>query len=797
MKIVKWIAVILLGLILLMAICGWLFLQSQATDYNEKLSIDGLNDEVEVYYDDYAIPHIYASNDEDAFRALGYLHAKERLWQMELVRRIAPGRLSEILGQATVETDRLFKTLGIQQYSEQSVAHFNNGLAPEIRAELLAYLDGVNQYIDKGDTPLEFYVLGVEKSHFEPIDLYNVLGYMSFSFAMAHKTEPVLTAVLEKYGPEYLSDLQVTCDTTTTLIRSGVGTPEMEDISMDVNKIMNQLPSPAFIGSNSWILGGDKTKSGHPLFANDPHIGFSQPSVWYEAHLHTPNLETYGFFLAGCPYPQISHNSDHAIGLTMFENDDLDMYREKQNPNNDGQYEYKGAWLDYQVRQETILVKDADPVVFTVKETGHGPIANSALKTLETSDPVSLWWAYLKFPNQGYEALRELTFAKNIEEARDGASKIHAPGLNVMYADKAGNIAWWACAKLPIRPDHVNSKLILDGASGNDDPVGFYDFSENPHAENPEWGYVYSANNQPLKEGQPLVPGYYLPEDRARRIVHLLENKNDWTAEDIRAMQLDVTSDNVPEITASLLAMLDPSQLSAKEKNAFDQLLAWKGDFEKESIAPVIYNKWMYHVTHSVFADEMGEDLFDVFNGTHVMKRSLQPLFANSSSKWWDDVTTKDAVETEKDIVAGAFTKSIQELEQQLGSDQVTWEWGRVHTLVHNHSFSSVPCLGIYFNVGPFSVPGNIETINNLMHRLQPDGTYEVYAGPSTRRVIDFADVPGNSWGILPTGESGNVMSPHYADQAQMYANGEHRRMLLDKKEIMENAKYRTVMRKQ
>ncbi len=794
MKIIKWAGIVLLTIVLISAIAAGGFLQSQKPDYSEDFSLTGLQDEVEVYFDDYAIPHIYAKTDVDAYRTLGYLQAKERLWQMELVRRIAPGRLSEVFGEATLETDKLFRTLGIHQYSVESMRHFDNGMDPEIKELVLAYLDGVNQFIDKGDTPLEFLILGLEKSHFSPIDVYNVLGYMSFSFAMAHKTEPVLTYVLENFGPGLLNDLQVHVDSATTMIASGIGTAGLKEFSINVGKIMNQLPVPAFIGSNSWVVSGAKTKSGQPFFANDPHIGFSQPAVWYEAHLNTPNFETYGYFLGGFPFPQLSHNAHHAIGLTMFENDDIDMYREKQHPDNADEYEYKEEWLEYDSRVEIINVKDAESVNFIVKTTVHGPIVNESLKSLSDKYPVSLWWNFVKHPNHSLEAAYQMTMAKNMDEARKGASLIHGPGLNVMYADRDGNIAWWACAKLPKRPEHVNSKLILDGSSGADEPIGYYDFSENPHAENPDWDYVYSANNQPVVKGQPLHPGYYLPEDRARRIVHLLEGKDNWTADEIKAMQLDVTSDNVPEITASLLMALESSSFSAIEKNAFEVLETWNGGFEIENTAPVIYNKWLYHITYSTFADELGDDLFDVFNGTHIMKRSLQPLFANSASKWWDDVNTTDFSETMTDIVTKAFKQSVEELEQQLGPNTDEWQWGRVHTLEHNHSFSAVPSLKKYFNVGTFPAGGNIETINNLMHRLQPDGTYEVLAGPSTRRVVDFADVAGNSWSILPTGQSGNVMSDHYSDQAEMYAQGEFRRQLLDKEEIVEKAKYKAVI---
>ena len=290
----------------------------------------------------------------------------------------------------------------------------------------------------------------------------------------------------------------------------------MEALSLQVDKIMDEFPVSPLIGSNSWIVGGTKSKNGKVLFANDPHIGFSQPSVWYEGHLNTPDLNLYGYWLAGFPFPQLIHTEHHAIGLTMFENDDIDFFREKTIADKPGEYFYQNEWLPFETRKEVIKVKDAEDVEMTVRNTVHGPIMNDAIKGLENNEPVSMWWTYLLHKSMTVEAGYKLHKAKSMEEAKEAAALVHAPGLNVMYGDVDGNIAWWAVGKLPIRPDHVNSKLILDG-TGKDDPLGYYDFSENPQAENPESGYVYSANNQSVSPTGKFHPGYYLPEDRARR----------------------------------------------------------------------------------------------------------------------------------------------------------------------------------------------------------------------------------------------------------------------------------------
>ena len=793
MKLLKRLLLVLILLPLLGIAAGWFYLNSLEPDYNETGRLEGLLDGVEVVYDEFAIPHIYAKNNTDAFRTLGYVHAKDRLWQMELMRRIAPGRLSEVFGEATLETDKMFRMLGLGEYTEESVQHFENKAGQSVKELVLAYLEGVNEYVENGKTPLEFTILGLEKTPFSVADVYNVSGYMAFSFAMAHKTEPILTHILEHHGAAYLNDLMVHVDSNSTIIASGASNVDYEGLSLQVDERVNSLPVPAFIGSNSWVVSGKKTQSGEVLFANDPHIAFSQPAVWYEAHLNAPDLNLYGYWLGCFPFPQLIHTDHHAIGLTMFENDDIDLYREKVNPENPDQYQYKGEWRTFEKREETIRVKDSEAVTITVKSTVHGPVMNDGFSALKDSDPVSMWWVYTKHTNQLLESAFLLGMAKTVEEARLGATMIHAPGLNIMYGDKEGNIAWWSAGKLPQRPEHVNSKLILDG-TGADDPLGYFDFSENPQSENPEWGYVYSANNQSRSPSGRLHPGYYLPEDRARRIVSLLEKKDNWTAEDYQQMLLDVTSENAPEIVASISAGVDQSELSEKEKSVLTILRDWKGDFKKELAAPTVYSKMMYHIAVSTFSDELGKDLFDVFNGTHIMKRSLQPVLANADSKWWDDVNTAGVQESRTDIFNKAVKNTVAELTEQFGGNTDDWQWQKAHTLEHNHSFSAVPSLKKYFNVGPFPMSGNTETINNMHCRLQPDGTYEVFAGPSTRRIVDFANLAGNSWSILPTGQSGNVLSSHYADQSQMFAEGRFRKMLMERSEVEKVERYRSVL---
>jgi len=318
-------------LLLIIIIIGFFFYRSLLPTYDGTLDIDNLQEEVTIHYDTYGIPHIYANNEADAFTALGYAHAQDRLWQMELIRRIAPGRLSELFGEKLIETDRFFVALGIDEASELTVQNLDKNSKSYKLAQ--AYINGINEFIAHGATPVEFYLTGIDKTEFTIKDIHNVFGYMAFSFAMAHKTDPLLTEIQQKLGNEYLTDLGLHVDSKTTLLHNypekQKDTTQIEStLVAAVHNALDPLPIPQFIGSNSWVIAPQKTATGKVLFANDPHIGFSQPSVWYEAHVHTPTYEMYGYHLAGTPFPLLGHNRNIAYGMTMFENDDIDFYWE-------------------------------------------------------------------------------------------------------------------------------------------------------------------------------------------------------------------------------------------------------------------------------------------------------------------------------------------------------------------------------------------------------------------------------------------------------------------------------------
>lgn len=783
MKILKKIVLVILSVIIILALAlvGYGYYLKPTYEGEQKLK--NIQKETTVYFDDFGVPHIYANSQRDAMTALGYVHAQDRLWQMELMRRIAPGRLSEMFGSKLLKTDKFFTGLGINENSEKAIAKLDkNSQAYQLT---LAYIDGINQYMEEGKTPVEFQILGLKKDKFTLKDVYNIFGYMSFSFAMAQKTDPLLTDIRNKLGPEYLKDFGLDGSLGITKIKNFDGKAiEYAEISRSVASLLDNSPVPAFIGSNSWVIAPQKTKNGKVIFANDPHIVFSQPCTWYEAHIVVPDYEIYGYYLAGTPFPLLAHNRDYAYGLTMFENDDLDMFQEEENPNNKNQYKTVNGFQNYKIRKEIIKVKDSSNVVLEIRETQHGPIMNDLLDGVKENKPVAMSWIYTQQTNQILEAVYSLSHTKNLVDFRKGVSLIAAPGLNIMYGDAKGNIAWNTSGKLYKLDKSVNPNFILDGTNGVDDQKEFLDFSKNPHAINPSWGYIYSANNQTEAVDNYLYPGYYLPQDRAKRISSLLEPKNNWTKEDVGQMINDNTSSITPSVVKNLILALDLKSLSNNEKQAIEILEKWNGSNNLKDVAPTIYNKWIYNYLKNTFQDELGETDFKMLLSTHIVKQIIEPQSKNENSVWWDDVTTKNKKETRAEILIKSFHESIAIIENQLGKDLNSWTWERVHTLEHQHPLGKVAALRGVFNIGPFNVPGSTEVINNLFFDFTDSGEYAVKGGPSTRRVIDFSDIE-NSMSVLPTGQSGNPFSKHYNDQTEMYNAGKFRKMKMNKEEII------------
>jgi len=790
MKLLKKISKILLIIIILFSVVGFFILKSYKPQYSGELKLSGLKDEVKVYFDEYGIPHIYAQNKTDLYYSFGYLHAQERLFQMEILRRIASGRLSEILGSSTVKTDMFFRTLQVNKASSETVEKYFLDESKPFVQDVDNYLKGLNEYLFNGKTPIEYSLMGIEKQKFTREDLFNIAGYMAFSFAEGFKLDPMITKIKHNLGEKYLDDLISSYVPGTERIKlnndTSINYSSLGQISLNTMNIIDNLDVPFFEGSNSWVLSGNKTESGKVLFANDTHMAYAQPSIWYEAHLECPDYNLYGNFVAGIPFSLLGHNRSLAWGLTMFENDDVDLFFEEINPDDSTQYKLKDTWENFEFINEIIKIKDEKDTIITIRKTERGPVISDVMDGVGDT-PISLFWTFTQSDNKILQAFYELNNSHNIIDVKSAVSKIAAPGLNVMYGDKFGNIAYWASAKITKYKDSVNPSIIQNTEKY---PIGFYNFSKNPQSINPPSGFVYSANNQPDSVDGILYPGYYAPEDRAKQIVKFLSSSNNWNVEKVKKIQLSVKSEKKP-ITANIILSDINDEIINKTENhklAYDILKNWDGEHKLENNAPVIYYRLLRKVLEFTMIDELGKEDFEFMSYGHTASRSIPVFMKNKNSIWWDNIKT-DKKETRSDIFSSAFDSTIIALNNELGEDVDTWKWGKVHTVEYQHPIGKkVKLLRKVFNVGPYNVWGGRAVLNKISFKLSNDGKYKASSGPAMRTIIDFSDVENKAYSVIPTGQSGVFMSKHYFDQADMYNKGEYRKQMMNKEEIIKKS---------
>lgn len=779
---------VLVVLLALAAVGVYIYALGLRPQYSGEVEMASLNKDVEVLYDEYGIPHIYAQNASDAYFSLGYIHAQDRLFQMDLLRRVGSGRLSEFFGETTRGVDRLFRTLGIAESAKESAADFDE-LDPELKTAVQSYLNGVNHFAETGPVPLEYLIGGLPREPFTVEDVYSTAGYMAFSFAAALRTDPLVAQISEQLGAEYLKDLAVHHYPGEIVSPKGISTDSMPTITNDALAQLDQLALPIFTGSNNWVVAGSRTQSGKPIMANDTHIKYSQPSTWFEAHIEFPGNRLYGNFLAGIPLALIGHNERVSWGITMFQNDDIDFYFEEKHPEDSLKVRYKdNLWADVELNREIIRIKDSPNDTLWVQKTPHGPIVNEFINQTYNK-PISMYWTYTRLPNELPEAFFALNRAQNINQARDAIKLIHAPGLNFSYADADNNIALWSAAHLIKRPAHVNSKLILNGATGHDDPLGFYSFEANPQVENPASGVVYSANSQhDTTAAGILYPGYYSADARMIRIAELLSKQEIWSVEEMKKVTPDNFSPHdakLAKVLFSEIARSDDSELI----EFFEPLNSWQGDHELESKTPVLYYPLLYHLLHHTFADELGEEQFANFLNTPLMKRTTYKVFNKMESVWFDDVSTADNRETKSDIVIAAAKSAFGQLKEQNPSGHFP-TWGDVHTVTFEHPMGAVKPLDKIFNVGPFPIAGTNESLNQEGFQQNSSGVYPVQHGPQMRIIIDMAE-PEQSISVNPTGQSGNPLSEFYSDQAALFVGEKYRPQLMNRKAIEQNTKHK------
>ena len=783
---------LVLLVVVLAAGAGWYVYSKQPTRKG-MVELQHLQGPVTVRYDERGVPHIRAENEPDLYRALGYVQAQDRLFQMEILRRLARGELAEVLGPKLLDTDKLMRSLRIRERAETYFANLDQKSPAFIAMQ--AYLDGINQYQDSHPRPVEFDVLGIAKRPFTAQDTISIAGYMAYSFAAAFRTEPLLTYVRDQLGTNYLSVFDLDWQPKGVLANQPGGAAAHASIDWkDLNalarlseQVLADNGLPQFEGSNAWVIAGSRTKSGKPLLAGDPHIRFSAPSVWYEAQLSAPGFDLYGHYQALMPFASLGLNHDFGWSITMFQNDDLDLIAEKVNPDNPNQVWYRGKWVDMTSSEQQIAVKGQAPVTLVLRQSPHGPIVNDALGANAGKTPIAMWWGFLESQNPILEGFYQLNSADTLAKARSAAAKVQAPGLNIVWANAKGDIGWWAAAQLPKRPAGVRGDFILAGGTAEAEKDGFYPFSANPQEENPPRGYIISANFQPVSPTGMDIPGYYNLADRGQQLNRQLgDNAVKWDLDASQKLQLGTTTSYGPRFLAPLLPVLREVVNDPAELKLVEQLAQWQGDYPLDSTSATLFNQLLFNLADATMHDELGDAFFETLLSTRVIDAALPRLAANVDSPWWDNRNTP-AKETRTDTVKVAWQASLAHLKSTLGADVTQWQWGKAHTLTHGHPLGQQKPLERIFNVGPFAAPGTHEVPNNLSAKIGP-APWPVTYGPSTRRLIDFAD-PAHSLTVNPVGQSGVPFNSHYDDQAEAYIEGMYFQAYLNEEEVKANTR--------
>lgn len=752
-------------------------------DYNQDVKLKSLSGEVEVLRDDYGVAHVFAQNQNDLYRAVGYIQARDRFWQMDLLRRITTGRLSEMFGEDMIDADILFRSLRI---SDKSKAILEN-CDPKLKEILDAYVAGVNQYLEEDDLSFEFTVLGYEPEKWEAYHSINLIGYMAWSLNSGWNTEPAFHKLKQKLSAAHFDELIESLDFPRPIYPDFAleGIPDDSAFRAASEKVAALMPN-VFSGSNNWAVAGSKSTSGKPILANDMHLGLMSPGVWTQMHLQVEGeLDVTGVVLPGQPFVISGHNADIAWGMTNVMLDDIDFYVETVNPSDSNQYKLNGEWKNFELIKEEIKVKGSDPVEHTQRYSHRGPVI-SGMKNIE-NEVVSMHW----LGNDDSNELRTvylLNRAKNWDDFKDAVKTFISVAQNVNYADREGNIGLYCCAGIPKR--ELPGWMFFPGHTDKYDWKEFVPFDSLPHQYNPAKGYVVSANNRTVSDKYPYyISAWYDLPNRYNRIDQLLSEKDKLSPEDFKNIQTDQHSLFAEGMLPKVLEHIDEENLSENEKISFDILKEWDYDMAADKTAPLIFEEFYLVFAKNLLFDEMGEDLYKEFQRySRLTNYMTEYIFKNPQSIWVDNMDTEKN-ESLSDIVQISFSQTTDSLTQKYGKNIKHLKWGDAHKVNIEHPLGKVTILDLLFGLNyKTEAGGSYHTVNPYSYSFR--NPFESSTGASQRHIYTLADFD-DSQVAIPTGVSGIPGSKHYLDQADDFIKGIYHPDYFSKEKIEKDAAYK------
>jgi penicillin amidase len=802
--------------------------------------VKGISKTVNIFKDDFGVSHISAENEADMYFTMGYMHAQDRLWQMDISRRVAEGKLSEIFGQDALEYDKLFRTIGINRIVKQLYTQ----ISPKSKEILQQYANGVNYFMGTHSQklPLEFDILNYKPYEWKPEHSLMIVRLMGWELNISWYTDFLFGEIVKKFGyekakeffPNYPEDKPfiigerekviepadtikkvvpkiIPADknkpkkkTADALIEEGY--KNLTDLGNDFYKITLDVKTflgieGTHIGSNSWVVGGKKTESKKPILANDPHLSLSTPAKWYEIHLYNKqnNSNVSGFSLPGCPLIVIGHNDVISWGVTNLMNDDSDFYILNRDSSDSKKYVYNNTSLPMDSINESIKIKDInDEYELTVFETKLGPVISnlssagfsSKLKfTSPANQIVTFKWTGFEMSDE-VQSFYDLNSAKNFDQFKNAFRTYNLPALNFTYADTNGNIGYQAAGKVPLRKNLTDDNMAFYPSNGEIEWTGFIPYNELPNSYNPKEDYIITANNKPEKNYKYYISNLYEPYYRAQRIEDLLNQRNNFTAEEIKLIQRDVYSLQAKEFCKYLFdAYANVKTVDKQELYFLDQLKKW--DYELKYVSPLasIYSQFEIELYRNIYREKLGDELFrDYLFVKNIPVRNTSKLLVDDKS-WLFESLSRDF------LLRKSFVDAINALKKKFGTDDMNkWGWGNIHEVLLKHPLGSVPALSNVLNIGPFEIGGSGTTIAcaeySFYDALQK-GTYDVFLGSSMRMIVDLGNQK-KYFTIIPTGQSGQPLHENFSDQARRWLNGDYKIVITDFNKMRE-AGYKTI----
>ncbi|WP_444997364.1 penicillin acylase family protein [Aliikangiella sp. IMCC44359] len=769
---------------------GYSYLDETLPLLEGDISVEHISSNTSIKRDKNGVTYINAKTDNDVFFAMGFSHAQDRLWQLELQKRMSQGRLSEIFGKSAVKLDIYIRTLGIYQNAESSW----NALSPEAQESLNYYALGINEFIrQQKPLPIEFTLLGIEPDSWKPTDSLAWIKMFSLNLAANYQKELsnlLVTKTLDEKKTAAIlgSSILESAQTLSSVeIKALLASSEL----FEQNKLFEkkwQLGGQ-YIGSNAWVVSGEHTEDGNAILLNDPHLAMELPSMWYAVNLDGDQLKSSGMSLVGIPVVMLGKNQHIGWGATNMVADVQDLYYEQINTENTNQYKRGDKWVDFIIRNEVINVK-ADfpaflrsklaPLEIQVRETDHGPIISDLTGVSE--QPLSLRWVGNSKNDVSYESFLKLNYASDWNSFKDAMKDYIAPALNFLYVDNKQNIGYLGVGKIPVRGKGIGNHPI---PAWQEDFAwqGFIPYNKMPQALNPERGYFVSANNEVADKSYP----YFISEDwadpaRAMRIEELIKSSIDSgkkiSLKQHELMQQEFIDKRAVEVLNNILSFDSDDELV---KEMVEYLKNWNGSTDKESVAATIYFTWMRHLKSYLFKDDLKGKWGNANLSRHLRMivgnlpvTKIEQALKQTDIDWCDRLDT-DEQETCDDIKEDSLLSAHYELSKRLGSDISDWNWGSIHSAKYKHKpFSSVKGLDFIFE-RKIARGGSPDSINVSGFYYDIDHGYIQTSGPGFRQAIAFPKQEDLYLFMNSTGQSGNVFSEHYDDMIEPFLNGEYR----------------------